>query len=75
MDHTRALGKRPSKEARGRKKETSGPSDKGHKSDTKKSSQEGSTKSDVLKFLPVSEQGAETIFHKETASFFQPKVS
>ena len=26
-----------------------------------------STKSDVLKFGPVSEQGAETRFHKETA--------
>ena len=29
-----------------------------------------STKSDVLKFGPVSEQGTETIFYKETAIFF-----
>ena len=36
---------------------------------------QGSTKSDVLKFGPVSEQEAETTFHKETAIFFQPNVS
>ena len=34
-----------------------------------------STKSDVLKLGPVSEQGAETKIHKETAIFFQPNVS
>ena len=33
------------------------------------------TKSDVLKFGPVSEQGAETTFHKEAAIFFRPNVS
>ena len=30
---------------------------------------------DVLKFGPVSEQGAETRFQKETAIFFRPNVS
>jgi hypothetical protein len=36
---------------------------------------QGSTKSDALKFGPVSEQGAETTFRKETAIFFAPNVS
>ena len=34
-----------------------------------------STKSDTLKFVSVSEQGAETRFSKETATLFRPKVS
>ena len=34
-----------------------------------------STKSDVIKFGPVSEQGAETTFRKEAAIFFPPTVS
>ena len=38
-------------------------------------SSQGSTKSDALKFGPVSEQGAETTFRKETAIFFRPSVS
>ena len=33
------------------------------------------TKHNVLKFGPVSEQGAETTFSKETANFFRPNVS
>ena len=33
------------------------------------------TKSDVLKFGHVSEQGAETRFRMETAIFFRPNVS
>ena len=33
------------------------------------------TKSDVLKFVRVSEQGSETTFHKETAIFFRLNVS
>ena len=38
-------------------------------------SSQGSTKSDALKFGPVSEQGAETTFRKETAIFFAQNVS
>ena len=34
-----------------------------------------STKSDVLKFGPVSEQGAEARFQMETAIFFLPNIS
>ena len=34
-----------------------------------------STKRNVLKFGPVSEQGAESRFHKETVIFFAPNVS
>ena len=39
------------------------------------SSVQSSTKSDVLKFGPVSEQGTETRFHKETEILFRPNVS
>jgi len=38
-------------------------------------SSQGSTRSDVLKFGPVSEQGAQTRFRKITAIFFRPNVS
>ena len=34
-----------------------------------------STKSHVLKFGPVSEQGADTRFHMETAIFFQQNLN
>ena len=34
-----------------------------------------STRHDVLKFGPVSEQGSETRFHMETAIFLQPNIS
>ena len=36
---------------------------------------QGSTKSNVLKSGPVSEQGAETTFSKETVIFFAQNVS
>ena len=38
-------------------------------------SSQQSTKSDVLKFGPVPEQGAETRFRKETAIFFAPNLN